>query len=117
MYSRGEEKSMTLLGKQFLKCTTPTKCKFLRGNSCLLYNFDIVRAKTEICLHRRSKKQEKLSIRYIAYINLMSTVKDLSNSNVCLKESVLVDEVYDKLEELRKFFQRPLSELINDVRT
>lgn len=104
------------LGKQFLKCTTPSKCKFLRGNSCLLYNFDITRAKMDICTHRTNAKQRKLSVRYIHYIELMGKVKDLSNSNVCLKESILIDEIYDKLEELREFFQRPLSELINDVK-
>lgn len=107
---------MTSLGKLFLKCTTPTKCQYLRGNSCLLYNFDINRAKIDICTHRRSSKQERLSVRYISYINLMSKVKDLSNSNVCLKESILIDEIYNKLEELRKFFQRPLSDLIKDVK-
>lgn len=106
---------MTPLGNLLSKCTTPTKCLFLRGNSCLLYNFNIHRAKIDICTHRVSRKQEKLSVRYIKYIMLMSAVKDLSNSNVCLKESILVNEVYDKLEELREFFQRPLSDLIKDV--
>lgn len=56
-----------------------------------------------------------LALRYMEYISLLNKVKDLENSNVCSKEFLILGEIYDKLEELRKFFQRPISELQEEL--
>lgn len=49
------------------------------------------------------------------YIHLLNKVKDLINSNVCEKESLLLDDITNKLEELRAFFQRPLKTLLEEI--
>ena len=52
-----------------------------------------------------------LALRYCHYIDLMGSVKDLINSNVCLEELISLREIHDKLDNLREMFQKSENEL------
>ena len=53
----------------------------------------------------------KLALRYCHYIDLMGTVKDLINSNTCLKELMELTDIHKQLDNLREMFQKPLEDL------
>ena len=56
-------------------------------------------------------KDVDLSLRYMYYIDLMGTVKDLINSNTCLKELLELSDIHKQLDNLREMFQKPLEDL------
>lgn len=57
-----------------------------------------------------------LHIRYIHYIEIKGMIKDLINHNVCERELSNLRDIYDKLEELRTLFQKPVKDLLKEVK-